>query len=375
MDRIYLSAPDVAEAERTLLLQAFDSNWIAPLGEHVDAFEAELAAYVDVSNAVALSSGTAGLHLALLVLGVGPGDFVLVPDLTFVATANAVAYVGACPVFVDCTEATWTVDPALVVEELDTRARSGTLPKAVITVDLYGQCADYEPIVAKCSEYGIPIVEDAAEALGASYCGDQAGALGTIGVFSFNGNKIITTSGGGMFVSSDDRLATRARHLSNQAREPVVHFEHRVVGYNYRLSNLLAAIGRAQLSGLPTKLARRREINALYRRELEGLSGMSFMPEAGYGRSNCWLTCLTIDDPIEFGASRDDAIAALNAHNIEARPVWKPMHLQPAYASMPYRGTGKAAMLFSQGLCLPSGSGLTDHQIHRVADVLRSIHR
>jgi dTDP-4-amino-4,6-dideoxygalactose transaminase len=262
VSRLYLSPPDVGDEERALLLDAFDSNWIAPLGPHVDAFEQEFAARVAMPAAAALSSGTAALHLALLMLGVGPGDEVVVPTLTFVATANAVTYVGARPVFVDADEATWNLDPHLLEELLAARAVAGNLPAAVVTVDLYGQCAGYEPILASCARYGVPVIEDAAEALGATYQGRPAGGFGAIGVFSFSGNKIITTSGGGMLVSDDVGFVERARHLSTQARDPAPHYEHSEIGFNYRMSNLLAALGRGQLRSLDAKVARRREINA-----------------------------------------------------------------------------------------------------------------
>ena len=259
MTRVLLSPPDVGAEERRMLLDAFDSNWIAPVGPHVDAFEEELARRVGVPHAVALSSGTAALHLALLLLNVGPGDEVLVPTFTFVATANVVTYVGAKPVLVDSEPSTWTVDPHLLADELKRRARDGRLPAAIITVDLYGQCADYSPIVASCEEYGVPLIEDAAEALGASYGQSPAGSFGEFAAFSFNGNKIITTSGGGMLVSRSSDLSARARHLSTQARQPVPHYEHLEIGFNYRLSNLLAAVGRAQLASLGDRIRKAQE--------------------------------------------------------------------------------------------------------------------
>ncbi len=261
MSRVYLSPPEVGEDERRLLLEAFDSNWIAPVGPDLDAFESEVALRSGTGHAVGLSSGTAGLHLALLLVGVGPGDEVLVPSFTFVATASAVTYLGATPVLVDCSSDNWTLDPALVAEELDARARSGRLPRALVTVDLYGQSADYDALTALCDRYGLPLVEDAAEALGATYRGRPAGSFGRAGVFSFNGNKIITTSGGGMLVSDDADLVERARFLATQARDPFPHYEHSVLGFNYRLSNLLAALGRGQLLGLDDRMARRRAID------------------------------------------------------------------------------------------------------------------
>jgi dTDP-4-amino-4,6-dideoxygalactose transaminase len=373
MKRIYLSPPDVSDLDRQLLLDAFDSGWIAPVGPHVESFEQELAALVGLPHAAALSSGTAALHLSLLMLGVGPGDEVVTSTLTFAATANAIAYVGATPVFVDVTPATWTIDPDLLAEELDECARRARLPKAVITVDLYGQCADYDPITETCGRYGVPIVEDAAEALGASYRDCAAGSFGEMAAFSFNGNKIVTTSGGGMLVSKRADWITRARFLSTQARDPAPHYEHSVVGYNYRMSNLLAAVGRGQIRSLRNRLARRRANNAFYRTTLAGLPGIEFMPEAEYGRSNCWLTCITVD-PSKSDASADALRESLEAQNIESRPVWKPMHLQPVFAGCRTRRGRVAEQLFEQGLCLPSGSNLTDEERDRVAvEILRSL--
>jgi dTDP-4-amino-4,6-dideoxygalactose transaminase len=359
----------MSDVERDFLLEAFDSNWIAPLGPQVDAFESEVAEYVGVAHALALSSGTAGLHLAMVALGVGPGDHVLVPTQTFVATANAVRYVGATPVFVDTDPQTWTVDPGLVHDELERRAAAGSLPKAVITVDLYGQSCDHEPILAACERFGVPVVEDAAEALGATYRGARLGRFGAVGVLSFNGNKILTTGGGGMLLSSDPALIDRARHLASQAREPVTHYEHVDLGYNYRLSNLSAAVGRGQLRTLEERIALRRSTAARYRAALSEVPGLCFMPIAPYGEPNGWLTCVTID-PDRFGASRDEVIRKLEARNIEARPVWKPMHLQPLYAGAPTVGGSASEALFAAGLCLPSGSDLSRGACERVISAI-----
>ena len=361
MSRIYLSPPDVGPRERELLLDAFDSGWIAPLGPHVDTFEREFAAAVGVPYAVALSSGTAALHLALEILGIRRGDEVITSTLTFAATANAICYVGASPVFLDVSPDTWNLDPDLLEAELASRARVNKQAAAVLSVDLYGQCADYTRIEEICDRYGVPLVEDAAEALAATCGSRQAGAFGACAAFSFNGNKIITTSGGGMLVSHRRDIVERARHLSTQARRPAAHYEHEDVGYNYRLSNLLAAVGRGQLAALQDKVTRRREIRARYVSAFGHVDGIAFMPEASYGRSNGWLTCLTID-PARFGVSREAVRLALEAHNIESRPVWKPMHLQPVFRGCETRGGRIAALLFENGLCLPSGSNLTDAQ-------------
>jgi dTDP-4-amino-4,6-dideoxygalactose transaminase len=370
LSRIYLSPPHLSGHERELVAEAFDSNWIAPLGPMVDAFERELAQAVEVGHAAALSSGTAALHLALRLLGVGPGDEVLCPTLTFAGTAFPVVYEGARPVFLDVHPETWTLDPALLAAELERRARSGRPPAAVVTVDLYGQSADQAPILAACAAHGVPVVEDAAEALGASYRGRSVGGFGRFGVFSFNGNKVLTTSGGGALVSDDGEAIARARKLASQAREPVVHYEHRELGFNYRLSNLLAAVGRGQLRVLGERVAARRRTFERYREALADLPGIGFMPEAPYGRPSRWLTCVTID-PAAAGVDREGVRLALEAADVEARPLWKPMHLQPVFAGCETVGGAVAEGLFERGLCLPSGSSLTDADRERVVERVR----
>jgi dTDP-4-amino-4,6-dideoxygalactose transaminase len=367
--RIYLSPPDMSDRERASLMAAFDSNWIAPLGPEVDAFERDLAVRTGVSAAAALSSGTAALHLAMVLLDVCPGDEVWTSTLTFVATANAIRYVGATPVFIDSEYATWNMDPAILRGALRDAALRHSLPKAIIVVDLYGQCADYDAIVAACKEYGVPLVEDAAEALGATYRDRPAGSFGEIGALSFNGNKIITTSGGGALLSDDVNLVTRARHLASQARQPVAQYEHEEVGYNYRMSNLLAAVGRAQLTRLDGFVERRREINRRYRAAFEGIDGIAFLPEAAGGRSTCWLTCILLDEE-RLGVGPAQIRRHLEAFNIEARPVWKPMHLQPAYRACRMVGGEVAEDLYRRGLCLPSGSSLADKAQQRVIDAV-----
>jgi len=370
--RIHLSPPDVGEAERDALLAALDSGWIAPVGPDLSAFEQEIAAFAGARHGVALASGTAALHLALRTLDVRDGDEVMVSTLTFVASANAVTYTGARPVFIDADPATWQMDPDLLAQALDVRARAGRPPRAVIAVDLYGQCADHDRLLAVCDAHGVPLIEDAAEALGSTYRGRPAGSFGVAGVFSFNGNKIITTSGGGMLVTDDAERARRVRHLATHAREPVVHYEHIDLGFNYRMSNLLAALGRAQLARLPDRIERRRETNARYRAALGDLSGVTFMPVAPYGEPNYWLTCLTID-PQTARADRDTVLKHLTHAEVEARPVWKPMHRQPLYAGAEIVGGAVADRLFTHGLCLPSGSTLTHTDIDRVIDVVRLV--
>jgi len=371
MSRILLSPPHMGDIERQMLLDAFDSNWIAPVGPDIDAFEQEFAEVVGVPHAAALSSGTAGLHLALRLLGVGPGDEVIVPTLTFIATAAAVTYVGARPVLMDSELATWNLDPDLLAEELAAAAKRGKLPAAVIAVDLYGQCADYDRIVPLCDEYGVPLIEDAAEALGATYRGKPAGSFGQIAVFSFNGNKIITTSGGGMLVSRDGELVSRARNLASQARMPVVHYQHDEIGYNYRLSNLLAALGRGQLRSLPDRVRRKREISALYQAALGAVPGITFMPLHTAGEPTCWLTCILVD-PRRSGTDPEKLRLRLEDADIETRPVWKPLHLQPALVSARHMVTGVAEGLFTAGLCLPAGTAMTDRDVEHVVASLRS---
>jgi pyridoxal phosphate-dependent aminotransferase EpsN len=372
MARLLLSPPDLAGTEVELLAEAVRSGWIAPLGPQVDAFEQEMCARLDVGSAVALASGTAALHLALLVAGVGRGDEVWLSTLTFAATANAVAYVGATPVFVDSERATWNLDPSLLERELDVAAREARLPRAVIAVDLYGQCAELDRISTACRSHGVVLIEDAAEALGATYQGRPAGSYGDLAVLSFNGNKIITTSGGGMLLSRRADWIERARYLATQARQPAPHYEHTEIGYNYRLSNLLAAVGRAQLADLDRRVTARRKINAAYRAGLADLPGWTFMPEAAGHVATFWLTCATIDD--RFGVTRDHVIDALAAADIEARPVWKPMHLQPVFAGRRTIGGEVAAALFATGICLPSGSRMSTDDVERVVSTIRNLH-
>jgi dTDP-4-amino-4,6-dideoxygalactose transaminase len=365
--RIYLSPPHVGPRERQLLLDAFDSNWIAPLGPHVDAFEQEFAAKVGARHAVALASGTAALHLALRVAGVRPGDMVLTSTLTFVATANAIRYVGAEPIFIDSNAASWNMDPQLLEDELRASALRGELPKAMLVVDICGQAADWDPILALCRQFGITVIEDAAEALGATYRGRAAGTLGEIGCYSFNGNKIITTSGGGMLVTERTDWAEQVRHLATQARDPAPHYEHSQIGHNYRLSNLLAAVGRGQLEKLQERVEQRRANFEYYRRALAPVPGVEFMPEAEFGRSTRWLTCLTLD-PRFHATTPAEVCAAMEIQNIEARPMWKPMHQQPVYTGCRVRNNGVADRIFRTGLCLPSGSNLSESDRCRVAD-------
>lgn len=370
--KVYLSSPHMGTEEEALVEDAFRSNWIAPLGPHVDAFEKEFCETVGAPYGVALNSGTAALHLGLLLVGVKPGDEVLVSTLTFAASVNPIIYLGGRPVFIDSERRSWNMDPALLEETLKTRAHSGCLPRALVVVHLYGQTADMDSIMALCDRYEIPVVEDAAEALGAKH-GDRApGTLGRAGVYSFNGNKIITTSGGGMLVSGEGDLVEHARKLAAQAREPFVHYEHTEIGYNYRLSNVLAAIGRGQLRVLEERVRLRRSRFEFYREALGDLPGLEFMPEAPWGRHSRWLTTLTID-PAQFGADHEQVRLALEADDIEARPLWKPMHQQPVFAGYERVGGSVADELFERGLCLPSGSNLSIEELERTEAIVREV--
>jgi len=358
---------------RALLLDAFESGWIAPLGPHVDAFEREVAERVSMADGAALVSGTAALHLALRLLGVGPGDTVLAPTATFIASVSPAVQLGAEVVFIDSLRSSWNIDPQLLEDELGRAAAKGKLPKAVVVVDLYGQCADYEAIEPLCARYEVPIVADAAESLGATFLGRPAGSFGAMSVLSFNGNKIITTSGGGMLLSNNREWVRRARTVAAQAREPEAHYEHVELGYNYRLSNLLAAIGRGQLQTLDERVARRREHFEVYRAALQTIPGIDFMPEDPRGRCNRWLSCITID-PIRFGVDREALRRHLETQNIESRPLWKPMHMQPVFQGARCCGGEVAEALFANGLCLPSGSNMSDEQRAGVITAIFDLH-
>jgi dTDP-4-amino-4,6-dideoxygalactose transaminase len=374
MQRIYLSPPHLAGNESDFIKDALDSNWIAPLGPHVDAFESEFCGAVGVASAAALSSGTAALHLALRILGVRREEEVFCSSLTFSASANVAVYEGAVPVFIDSDVNSWNMDPELLREELRASAKKGKVPSAVIVVDLYGQCADYDSITEICAEYNVPLIEDAAEALGATYKEKPAGNFGRMAAFSFNGNKIITTSGGGMLVSNDPDITRKARFLASQARDPAPHYEHSEIGFNYRMSNILAAIGRSQLGVLNERVQARRRIFEYYKRALGDLPGIEFMPETSYGMSNRWLTCLTIA-PEKFGKTREDVRLALENNNIDARPIWKPMHLQPVYSGCRMADAGVATRIFEKGLCLPSGSSMSEADLDRVCRIIHDMRR
>jgi len=344
-------------AEQTYVQQAFASNWLSTVGPNITALEREFENRIGLPS-VALSSGTAAIHLGLRLLGVGPGDQVFCPTLTFAASSNPVRYLGAEPVFMDSDYATWNLDPHILENALRERAQRGKLPRALVVVDLYGQCADLDSILAICRSYEVPVLEDAAEALGATYRKRPAGTFGELGVFSFNGNKIITTTGGGMLASRNAAWVEKARFWSQQARDPGIAYEHSELGYNYRMSNVLAGIGRGQLEVLDLRVQQRRAIAFRYREAFAGLPGISLMPQAPYGLHTNWLSCFLIDEA-EFGCSRDELIRSLDAANIESRPVWKPMHLQLLYAGCQCYGGEVAEDLFRRGICLPSSSSLS----------------
>lgn len=374
--RIYLSPPHMGEHELRFVTEAFESNWIAPLGPNVDAFERELAEYVGVGGAVALSSGTAAIHMALRLLNVGPGDKVFCSSLTFVASANPILYQGAEPVFIDSDPESWNMSPFALERAFLAAENSGKLPKAVIVVNLYGQSADITPIVAICDRYGVPVIEDAAESLGATYQGKSSGTFGKFGIYSFNGNKIITTSGGGMLVSNDLKALEKARYWATQARDQARHYQHSEVGYNYRLSNVLAGIGRGQIRVLEERIKARTAVFQRYVEAFSGVNGIEFMPEATYGRATRWLTALTVDSN-KCGVTAVDIIDALAQQNIESRPVWKPLHLQPLFEKCAYYphsvGESVSDRLFAKGLCLPSGSNMTENEQYRVIDSIKRL--
>jgi pyridoxal phosphate-dependent aminotransferase EpsN len=367
--RIYLSPPHMSGNEMAFIQEAFDTNWIAPLGPHVDAFEKEIASHVGLVDAAAVSSGTAAIHLALRLLDVAEGDTVFCSSLTFVASANPIVYLGATPVFIDSEPETWNMSPQALERALYEAALNGKLPKAIIVVNLYGQSAKMDEIVALCKLFHVPIIEDAAESLGSTYKGRASGSFGKFGVYSFNGNKIISTSGGGMLVSNDVDGLNKARFLATQARDYALHYQHSQMGYNYRMSNILAGVGRAQLAVLEERVIARRVVFERYYNELAHLPGIQFMPELPNTRSNRWLTALTVDAK-EAGVSVETLIERLAEENIEARLVWKPLHMQPLFEGIAYYphsdNDNVSERLFQSGLCLPSGSSMTEEEQDRV---------
>ena len=377
-DRLFLSPPHLGRHEMNYVHKAIEDNWVAPVGPNLTGFEADICQATGAAHCVALSSGTAAIHLGLILLGVGPGDEVLCPSFTFVATANPILYLGATPVFVDSEPDTWNLCPERLREAIVDRLAKGKKPKALLLVHLYGMPAKLTEIMAIAAEYGLPVLEDAAEALGSSFNKQPLGSFGTVGVFSFNGNKILTTSGGGALVTNDAALAQKTRFLATQAKDDAPHYQHSEVGYNYRLSNVLAGIGRGQMGLLDERVKRRREIFAWYHEHLARLPGLSvaLAPEPAGSRSNRWLTTILLNASDSQDAGSQPLITPetvrlqLETHNVESRPLWKPLHLQPLFQSAPMYGGAVCADLFARGLCLPSGTAMTDVELHRVADAL-----
>ena len=372
--RIFLSPPHMSGREEEYIKEAFASNWVAPLGPNVTAFEKEVAAYAGVKGALAVSSGTAAIHLALRLLGVGQGDIVFCSSLTFIGSVNPVLYLGATPVFIDSEPNSWNMSPVALEKAFLWAEKAGKRPKAVIIVDLYGQSADFDSLLAICNCYGVPVVEDAAEAMGSTYKGKACGTLGKFGIYSFNGNKIITTSGGGMLLSDDTEALEKALFWATQARDRAPWYQHSEMGYNYRMSNIVAAIGRGQLTVLDERVKARREVFKRYKEALGDIPGVGFMPEASYGQANRWLTVMTLESN-QTSITPMQIIEALEAENIEARPVWKPMHLQPLFAECMYftheDNVSISDRLFSSGVCLPSGSSLSVDDQQRVIDCVK----
>ena len=371
--KIWLSSPHMGGSEQKYVSQAFDTNWIAPLGPHVDGFEKQLQDYLGVGHAAALSSGTSALHLALIQAEVGLCDYVLCSSFTFSASANPIVYQGAIPVFIDSETTSWNMDPDLARKAILELQSQGKKPKALVLVHLYGMPAPMEPFMEICREFQMVLIEDAAEALGSTWKGKAMGTFGDFGVLSFNGNKIITTSGGGALVSDNADAIQKARFLSTQARDPAPHYQHSQIGYNYRMSNVLAGIGRGQMEVLPERIQKRRENHSYYQQELGSLPGISFLPEPEGAFSNRWLTCILVDDEKSGGISREDIRLHLEKDNIESRPLWKPMHMQPIFSDYPFFNSGVAEYLFETGLCLPSGSNLTLADLQRVGGRIKEL--
>lgn len=369
MARVFLSAPDISGREKALVDEVFASNYVAPIGEMLNRFERDMCAYTGIKNAVALTSGTAALHLALRIAGIGPGDDVWTTSMTFVGGVSPITFVGATPVFFDLSPDSWTIDVGLLEAELKKASKAGKLPKAIVTTDLYGQSCDLDTILKLCSAHGVDVFSDSAEALGARYKDRHAGHGAKATVLSFNGNKIITTSGGGMLLSDDLAIIEQARFLATQAREAEIHYEHKAIGYNYRLSNVSAAIGVGQLEMIEQKVTRRRQIFDRYVAAFGALPGVGFMPEPAWSRCTRWLTTMTVD-PVAAGTDRHQILNVCTAADIEVRPLWKPMHMQPVFSGSRFVGPGYCKRLFDVGLCLPSGSGMRDDEQSQVIDAI-----
>lgn len=373
-EKIWLSSPHMGEEEQEYVQQAFETNWIAPLGPNVDGFEQDISVFTGAKHTAVLTSGTAAIHLGLILLDVQPGDEVICSSFTFAASANPIRYQGAKPIFIDSEPETWNMDPELLRTAIEDRIAKGKKPKAIILVHLYGMPCKIDKVMDIAEEFGIPVIEDAAEALGSTYKGQSLGTFGKMGTLSFNGNKIITTSGGGALISDDEELIEKARFLSTQARDDAPHYQHSQIGYNYRMSNVVAGIGRGQMQVLPKRVAQRRENYSFYKSRLSDIEGISFHEEPNADMSsNRWLTTITVNPDENNGVSREDIRRALQEENIESRPLWKPMHQQPVFRSFPFYGNGVSDGLFDNGLCLPSGSNLTPADRERVVQTIVSI--
>jgi dTDP-4-amino-4,6-dideoxygalactose transaminase len=371
--KIWLSSPHMGGMEFEYVKNAFETNWIAPLGPHVDGFEKDLQSYLNIENAAALSSGTSALHLALIIAGIKEGDLVLCSSFTFSASANPIVYQGATPIFVDSEKLTWNMDPDLAEEAIKMLSAKGQMPKAMVLVHLYGMPAQMKRYQEIARKYNIIIIEDAAEALGSHINGKMIGTFGSMGILSFNGNKIITTSSGGALVSSNSEWIQKARFLSTQARDPAPHYQHSQIGFNYRMSNVLAGIGKGQMQVLPDRIVNRRANFSYYQKALADLKGIEFLLEPDGYFSNRWLSCITINPKKSDGITREDIRLALEKENIEARPLWKPMHKQPIFKDYPCWVNGISEKLFEDGLCLPSGSNLSAADLQRVVFIIRSL--
>lgn len=370
--KIWLSSPHMSGKEQKYIQLAFDENYIAPIGSNLTGFEKELGMYLNIPNVAMLTSGTSAIHTALLVLGIKPGDEVIAPSFTFIACVNPIIYQGATPIFVDSNKETWNMSPQLLEQSIKDRIAKGKKPKAIIIVHLYGMPAKIDELLYIANKYEIPIVEDAAEALGSSYKGKKCGTFGDLSIISFNGNKIITSSGGGALISNNKKYIEYAKFLATQAKDEAPHYQHSQIGYNYRMSNIVAGIGRGQLEVIDERVAQRRANNEFYFRELGHIKGINFLREFEGAFSNFWLTTIIVDDKLTGGVTREDIRLALEKQNIESRPLWKPMHLQPIFKDYPAYLDGTSEMLFEKGLCLPSGSNLTDNDRERIKEVIIS---
>jgi dTDP-4-amino-4,6-dideoxygalactose transaminase len=372
-EKIWLSSPHMGGKEQEFVKKAFDTNWVAPLGPNVDGFERDLELFTGSKHAAALSSGTSAIHLALIMLGVKAGDFVICQSFTFSASANPIAYQGAIPVFIDSEKDTWNMSPELLEQAIKELTAKGQKPKAIIPVHLYGVPAKMDEIMAIATKYDIPVVEDAAEALGSTLNGKACGTFGQLGVLSFNGNKIITTSGGGALISDDEAMIKHSRFLATQARDNAPHYQHSHIGYNYRMSNITAGIGRGQMVVLNDRVAQRRKNFEFYKNALDGYPGISFLEELPGAFANRWLTCILVDPTLTGGVTREEIRIALEKENIECRPLWKPMHLQPVFADAPFFGDGTSEKLFENGLCLPSGSNLSEEDLKFIVSKIKFV--